>query len=543
MSVLLRNFNRRFSVIRVEQFGNPRISSLINLELPRGSILHYIPNEGFSEVGPPQTHPIIAKAEKLVQVNHVLSLSHSDVIGRPRRVEGSIKKDVNHYHRLNKRLRMMHNTKLVERDDRTLMIENYAPLRRIYRYPETLMSWYERWYNQFATVIDQLSHDASTFNRQNYLLLTIPSVIPSIAKLKKAERRRDLATLTDMRDDNSLVLLELWRWLGPYREGGVMDRLTPDQLKRVNLIITFNDRFININLGELEFWRKDVSGGRIEPLQMQRRLYKSLITLATEELAEEVKVSTTELSSGDDDILDDDSPIESIVLDNSGIFDEPELDEAAETKIEEEIASFDRGTDIDEDEDFEIVIPPDEVNVEDVKQTTITIDTGISRECARYIEAGMLSTKEYQRILDQSDTYKSIPNPFGEGTLADMLEVTPEEVTLEEELLIDDPILIDKSIAKSTVTNLNRKYITQVLPKDICSSIMSVQKAGIVVNDYKAEEVVDAASGLIYHTLKITPVKGESSTIHFPTPLLDEEGYWTANDVRYTMRRQRVDFY
>ena len=364
-----------------------------------------------------------------------------------------------------------------------------------------------------------------------------------IAKLKKAERRRDLATLTDMRDDNSLVLLELWRWLGPYREGGVMDRLTPDQLKRVNLIITFNDRFININLGELEFWRKDVSGGRIEPLQMQRRLYKSLITLVTEELAEEVKVSTTELSSGDDDILDDDSPIESIVLDNSGIFDEPELDEAAETKIEEEIASFDRDTDIDEDEDFEIVIPPDEVNVEDVKQTTITIDTGISRECARYIEAGMLSTKEYQRILDQSDTYKSIPNPFGEGTLADMLEVTPEEVTLEEELLIDDPILIDKSIAKSTVTNLNRKYITQVLPKDICSSIMSVQKAGIVVNDYKAEEVVDAASGLIYHTLKITPVKGESSTIHFPTPLLDEEGYWTANDVRYTMRRQRVDFY
>lgn len=535
--MLLRNFNRQFSVIRVEQFGNPRIASLSKLELPRGSILHYIPTDGVSEIGPPQNHPILEKAEKLIQVNHVLHLAEHGTVGRPRRVETAIARDVIQYHRINKRLRMMHNTKLVERDDRVMMVENYAPLRRVYRYPETLMSWYERWYNLFLTVVTQLGHDSSTFQRQNYLLLTIPTKLPSIAKLRKAEKRRDLNTLDSMRDDNVLFFLELWTWFGPNRDRGMLGKLTAEQLKRINVIVSFNDRFINMNLGELDFWRKGDTGGRIDPIQMQRRLYKSIIQLATEQLPEEVK-STQPVSVREDA---DGEIVETELLEDSGEFDPPELTDGDDRSVEEEIEAFDEQVDLDEEEDFEIVQTTDEVEVEDVKHTTITIDNGIKRESLRYIEAGQLTTKEYQRMLDQSESYKAIPNPFGEGTLADMLEVTSEEVALEEELLLEDPVLLDPGLAKSTVTNLNRKYIQKVLPKDICSSIMAVQKMGIVVNDYKAEEVVDAANGLVYHTLKITPVKGESSTIHFPTPLFDDEGYWTANDVRYTMRRQRVD--
>lgn len=497
--------------------------------------MHYIPTEGVSEIGPPQTHPILSKAEKLVQVNHVLNLSPVGTIGRPRKMDAGITKDINQYHRLNKRLRLMHNTKLVERDDRTLMVENYAPLRRIYRYPETLMSWYERWYNLFLTVVDQLGHDASKFGRQNYLLLTVPSRLPSIAKLRKAERRRDMATLDNMRDDNVLFLLELWRWFGPHRAGGILGNLMPDQLKRINVVISYNDRFVNLNLGELDFWRKGEDGkGRIDPIQMQRRLYKTIITLATEAIEEEISPTVATNDDADD-------TVESVLLTDSEEFEAPAMSDQDDQSIEEEIDNFEETADIDEDEDFEIIKPVDEVEAEDVKHTTITIDTGIKRECTKFIEAGLLSTKEYQRILDQSETYKTIPNPFGEGMLSDMLTVTPEETKLEEEVLVTDPILIDDSITRSTVTNLNRKYIQEILPKDICSAVMAVQKAGLIVNDYKAEEVVDAANGMIYHTLKVTPVKGESSTLHFPTPLFDDEGYWTANDVRYTLRKGRRD--
>ena len=70
MSMLLRNFNRAFTVIRLQQFGKPRLASVASLELPRDSIFHYLPS-AVSEVGPSQTLPIIDKAEKLVLVNHI----------------------------------------------------------------------------------------------------------------------------------------------------------------------------------------------------------------------------------------------------------------------------------------------------------------------------------------------------------------------------------------------------------------------------------------------------------------------------------------
>lgn len=530
--MLLRNFNRQATVIRLEQFGMPKVAPYSKLELPRGSILHYIPTSGVSEMGPPQTLPMLENSEKLVQVNHITQLTEDNLMGRPKRIEKAINREIMHYHRINKKLRRMHNETMIERDDKTLLVENYAPIRNVYRYPQTLMSWYERFHNLLATMVAQLGRDADKYERQNYLLLTIPDTLPAKAKLRRAEKRRDNITLDGMHDENALFFLELWTWLGDSRASSLFASLSEAQLRRINIILHFNGKFVNLNLGELNFWRKgDSMGGKVTPDQMQKRLYKTVVSLAQAAL---------------------DTPVEATVeaeveTDMSGaevmeLVDRSDADEdAGELDLDDEIAKFEKEEDIDDEDDFEIIKQEDSESSDVSIEEIITVDTGVAKACEKYIEAGTLSSKEYQRILERSETYKQIDNPFGDGKLSDMLEVKPEEVELEEEVLMDDPTILDKGMAKNTTRQFNRKYIENVLPKDIVSNVVSVQRAGVVVEDYRVEKVIDAANRLQVHSLKLVPVKGRPTTIRFTTPLLDEDGYWTANDIRYTMRKQRVD--
>jgi len=532
--ILLRNFNREFTIIRLQQFGNPKIAPFSKLSLPVGSTLHYVPTSGISEIGPPQTLPVLERAEKLVQVNHITQLTDNNVLGRPRRVEAGINRDVQHYHRVNKKLRRLHDTKLVERDPRTLLVYNYAPVMRMYRYQQSEMSWYAQWHNNFATVVEGLSTASSKYDRQNYLLLTIPDMLASINKLRRAEKRRDVSTLKDMKDDASLFILELWTWLGTTRESSLLNQIDSAQMKRINVLLSYNDKFINLNLGELDFWRKGDDGdGQVSPEQMQRRLYKTMTDLAT---AEPEVVEAVEDEEDDNVLTDLEGREIHQLIDRSDVDNDIDI----EVELKDEIEAFDKLDKTEADVDFEIV-KKEEIGAATKVETEVTVDEGIEKACTRYIEAGSITTKEYQRIKDLGTNYLKIPNPYGEGTLADMLEVKPEELKVEETVMVDDDSIFDKSMAVSSTINFNRDYITKVLPKDISGSVVSLQRAGVAVVDYNVEEVIDAANRLNLHTVKLAPVKGQQSTIRFTTPMIDEEGYWTANDIRYTMRKQRVD--
>lgn len=523
--LLLRNFNRQATVIRLQQFGTPKIAPFNELELPVGSIFHYVPMSGASEIGPPQTMPMFEHSAKLVQVKHVANLTDDGIVGRPRRIEKEITRDVMQYHRINKKLRRCHNEKIVERDPKVLFTVNYAPLELKYKYPQTILSWYERICNNFTTVMAELEKCVGKYDRQNYIYVPCPDFVPARAKFIKAQERRDLTSIGPFSHPTNVFFLELWTWLGEARKSSIFNRFDQAQLRKINVLIQYNDKFINLNLGELDFWRQGEMGGKVSPDQMQRRFYRSVITLMEAAAVIDEGVVTEE-----------EDP--TVAIDRSDA--EEDLD--ADLDVAEEIEKFDAvAEEVDSDEDFEIVKQSDDAEDENSFDAVVTIDDGVEFACNRYIEAGTLSTKEYKKVLDKSETYKTIANPFGEGTLSDMLEVTPEEVQVEEEVLFDDITVFDKNMTKTTMKKFNKDYIANVLPKDIVSSVVSVQRAGYIVDDYNVDKVIDAANRLQVHTLRLVPVKGSPSTIRFTTPLLDEDGYWVANDVKYTMRKQRVD--
>ena len=551
MPMILKNFNRLCTILRLPQFGKPKLSPVAKLELPRGSILHYPPSD-ITEVGPAQTIPAILHTEKMVAINHIVQLTEARKIGSPIIVPVSLERNVMQYHRINKRLRRMRDSETIKKDPRTLLVENYAMLATKYRYRQSLMSWYERWHNIYQTIVERMVYDAKHFDRQNYLMLNIPDIIPSVAALRRAETHRSNTALKNIRDDQTLLFLELWTWLGPNRSASMFDQFALDQLKSINIILVYRDKFVNMNLGEINMWRKDGNnGGLVRPEQMQIRLFKTAIEIATSVTPTIVdEVSETEIAvqdtagDGVDDTPEDLSTapekVEPVITLVERVDAEP-LDDV-ET-IEADIEKFEQ-LDLNHEEAFEVVKKDEEVeavdSVVDIEQA-LSPEEAILKACTPHINAGTLTTKEYQRVVENSTKYKSIPNPYGEGTLADMLHVKPHEIVVKPRVLIDDVTIIDKTMAKTTTIDMERKYNRDVLPKDICGAVVGMQKGGVAVLDYSVNEVVDAANHNFVHKVKVHPVGGEASTISFILPAINDRGNWRANDIDYTMRKQRVD--
>ena len=573
--ILLRNFNRRFTVIRLPQFGNPMIADINALELPRGSIYHYLPSD-VSEIGPSQTLPILNRAEKLMQINHNLHLPQ-EVNGRPIAIPQNIEKEILIYHRMNRKIRRMREETVVLRDDRTLLIENYAPLPGLFRYSETQMSWYDRWANIYATMISRLQYDTKKFsNRQNYIFLELPNVVPPIAQMIRAERTRNVSTLKSFRSDEQLRLLDLWTWLGPNRDASQFGKFDVDQLKHINIVVTYKGKFFNLNLGELDFWRQGGPNPQapVNPLQMQRRLYVTITRLAKEATVAEATARKQELAdkaladskAATDGVLDTDDrpdeegeedefaqpetdPVEKNQADLAiGEGDESEdapiIDDSPEA-IQEEIAKFDQ-IEIDENAAFEIVAAPqdtiDQVYMPDYDfNQPITHEEGVLKECERYISGGQLTTREYQRAVKLANSWRAIPAPNG-APMEEFIKVDPKVLQIEpEQLAPETPTMYDKSMAKSTIKVLSKRYIKDVLPRDIAASCVNLQKAGFMVMDYNVERVVDAANCADIYSIKVSTINGKESTLRFTLPTMDEQGYWKSNDTEYTMRKQRVD--
>lgn len=574
--ILLRNFNRRFTVIRLPQFGNPVIADINALELPRGSIYHYLPG-AVSEIGPSQTLPILNKAEKLMQVNHNLHLPQ-EVQGRPIAIPQNIEKEILLYHRMNRKIRRMREETVVLRDDRTLFIENYAPLPGLFRYSETQMSWYDRWANIYATLISRLQYDTKKFSdRQNYIFLELPNVIPPLASMWRAERTRNINTLKLIRSDEQLRLLDLWTWLGENRDASMLGKLSMEQVKLINVVITYKGKFINLNLGELDFWRKGGPNPQapVNPQQMQRRLFITITRLAKEATVAEAAARKQELEAmavadskkRTEGILDTaERPDEDV--DGDDEFDTPEVDpvekgqaelaigegdEADDTPIiddspeaiEAEVAEFDK-IEIDENAAFEIVAAPqdtiDQVYMPDYDfNKPITHEEGVMRECERYITGGQLTTREYQRAMKLASAWRDVKAPDG-SRMEDFIKIEPKVLQVEPEQLIpDSPTIYNKSMVTTTLNRLSKQYIGEVLQRDIAGCAVNLQKAGFMVMDYNVERVVDAANCADIYSIKVSTVNGKESTLRFTLPTLDERGYWKSNDTEYTMRKQRVD--
>jgi hypothetical protein len=561
-------FRLQRAIRRITNFIAPRFSNLDTFELPRESIVHYLA-EGNVELGPAPTDILFRNAPSLILAENVIQLSSN--AGSPLRTPLSPDKLQQDYRQQYRRIRPLKNITVGLRDARTILVINYALLNRLFRYRPLPLTRYFKFQNVINTWVDKVNYLASQTTRQQWIKLKLPEKIPNKSEFIRGSLIINRQTLQFFTDDNSLLLLELWKWLGPNRETSVLNKLTPEAIERLNFLVVEQGKYTFFNLSMLNESRVDPSAGILSgqaPQQMQLNFIKFMDSVFTirsvaakttiETLTEEEDINTVLLEAGkvdnDDDIkvvdekvvsvdrnpvMTDDTDTEPTVISINNDGEELELLSQLESEAQ---AALVAGEFTDIQTQFIPTTEPDSTVEPPEDENPTTIVTGVVEAAQRLQRDALISYNEYSRYERLAKSYQTIPNPFGDGTLEDLAKPDPTITgTLEPGIIPDIPTVLDKSMLQSTLINFDPVYIEKVLNKDVAAMLLSAQKAGVAITGFQVTPYVDANNQFDIYEIKFTPVGGAPSTFRFRLPRVNKDGVWVTNNIKYRMRKQHRD--
>jgi len=600
MSMLLYpQYYRRFGVWQPGHIMAPRLFPLSIMRLPRDSVLHY-QAESEAEYGPPSDDLLLQGVPRLTFVGHVTQLT--SLLGNPRSAYVPPGPMINEYRRRYRKLRPLNKLEIADREPQNLIVQNYALLPHLYKYIRSFFTLYYTWYNLQATMVSGINDMLGQSNRHNYIQIQLPKVMPSLQQLRLAQARRSKTQLEPFNNFAALNILDFFTWLGKDREHSLLSKLPHDKLDHVDIIFRHVGTWFTVNLGKLDSWRRATEKASTEGVSLESIAASGQLGVSMEQMAElsaflEVSMEDVQIDAATfqlrvlkmlmalyeaSTLAGSDQPNKQVVQEPEAVATDPA---AVEEKIEighdetkkqldelrqpisdeemEELSALDKetaaeldageeddGTEYDEDGVMIINdtgakpamhLPP---AVSAPKpQVVKTLSSAIEEKVEALADQGLLSAAEYRAKLRAAVAYKSLKDPYGTGqTVEDALRIDPKSLVIDQNAsFVDMPQVLDKSMLKSTVSDIDRQYVENVLPKDILNAVMAVQNAGIAVTDYNIERVVDAVSDFEVHSVQLTPAVGRQSTIRFRVPRVTTDGTYMSNGTRYRLKKQRSD--
>lgn len=570
-------FFRRFGVRLPGHFMSPIISTIDKFSFPKNSAYHYTVYDSVSN-GPASDEYLFREITKKIAVQHLLELS--DDKGGPKRLSVPLIPYIRSYHMKNKRFRLFENAAEQVSDENTLVVYNYGFVGKAYRYVRSLYTEYYKWWNMEKTIWDNIKKITAQSNRQQFIFMNIPKTLPSFSRLEISCKIFNQQVLKIFNSPEHLFLLEFWKWMDPeYRAESVIGDISQEHLNKINIIFQDGDKFIFINLGVFNMWRYDENNPipgqkvKIEIDQFKKRFLRMMMFLMETRTA--ITPETPELVTDDNNVVDVDknqSEDNTKITDttnqtdqtNSVLKDISELDKelieedlTRNEKIDkylksldddlEQLEIFDKKRIIEESKEKTITEPVEQKHISKVIDKTIfNTDTdpekAVIELCDNLVNDGLLSAGEYRKYVKQAETYKDIVINENGDRLGEFINIDPEVLEIKEsKSTIDRPTILDKSMLKSSLLDFDEKYIKQVMPKDITSMAVNVQKAGLLINKYDIEKVQDILGAYEVHTVRLNPIEGTPSTVRFRLPIVTDDGVYQSNGVKYRMRKQRGD--
>lgn len=583
-------FLRRYGVRRPDQLIAPMLAKIDEMDFPKNSIYHYR-GDSPNEVGPSNDEFMFRKITKPIILGHVTEIG--DFKGNPRRIPTQIDAIIRHHRVKNKRYRPLIDLESANRDPLALVCYSYTLLPNLYRYIKSLYSEYFKWWNQESALWKKVAEVAQESDRHQFIKIRLPRVLPSIPDYVTCSATDvNQRTLKLFREPESRFLLEFWKWLGTHRESSILNVIPEDRLDRVNLIIEESGKWTFINLGLLNSWRKatkeeleknpeaNIKG--IDVVQLQKRFIKLMMivfetrtvtisqaeiekqkqeTATTNEEAVSVTKQSTDINTTDEngsvlspseteelpttadptprnESSDDDDDEESLDGGNTEENIDSELDE--ELKQLEEISARAAELDFNAPEETPETIVSDSSDEIVVDSPNLPEDN-VKALCDALAEQGLLSAAEYRRHMRLSESYKHIKVNDGR-TLEEFINIPAEELKIHQSKTIPDiKTVTDKTMLKSSLLDFDKRYITEVMQRDIAACVVNVQNAGVSVTGYDVERVEDVMGSFDNYSIRIVPVVGAPSTLRFRLPVVDEDGTYTANGTKYRLRKQNGD--
>lgn len=253
MNILYPAFEKARMIRKGAQLITPPMSSLADYNLPVNSFLHYVSSTKI-EVGPGSDHPLFRSTNKPIQVYNQLTLI--DPPNNPQTKTFDPNPLIRGYLMSNRRMRRLVELDRMPKDDKTLIVANYALIHHSYKYVRSLFADYNEWIDTMYTVTSNANAVANMSQRNQFLVIDVPQVLPAISRLKMASGKMDQTSLKIFHDDASRMLLELWKWLGAEKLPNIFDRIEIKNYKYINFIIQDSNRWICVNMDRLYWWKE-----------------------------------------------------------------------------------------------------------------------------------------------------------------------------------------------------------------------------------------------------------------------------------------------
>lgn len=577
-------FYKTYGVRNVNELASPRLFDLVEFVFPFNSIMHYATYDSI-ENGPPGDYPLFNQIKKPIYFKTINEISAFN--GSPRLQAINTQELVRDYRNNNRRMKLLQGEVQNVSDPTVLTVFNYCILNKQYKYARNLFTDYHRWKNIFTTVIDTLVNRLSSPQINHYIPLTIPDIIPSMIQLDLASKGLNQSNLKVFKDNNSFMLLELWKWLNPATSSdSLFSKIPINRIHLVNLVYIKRNKWCVLNLGVINSF-KEVSGDALKPentpivlsrvklkyVQIQKRILNMMMTIeagsvVAVDIPEDIKLDVPDQTVEEPDIYSDyqeqevttEAPVkqkspltdkELLVLQEKAnqllSVEDDDDQEIIDQKIKLQDLELDQRLDqlneINQRKENELQTIENSTIYDVLNEQEPSLYKLVENMCDRLADNNMLTAAEYKRLIRLAGSYKTITSKDGKSTLEEYVKIPPEDLVVQDVVNIpDSPAIVDKTMLKSSLQSFTSDYVKKdIIGKDTASMVIAIQKSGMIVTDYKVEKYESILGAEEEHTLRIVPVEGIPSTIRFKVPVVNEDGTFVASGVKYRLRNQIGD--
>ena len=560
------NYTQFYKLYGVRVFQNlftPKVKPLV--AFPTASVVHYLSYDEENpniDVSKPYLNP--GKAHNAL-VDYIVQLTETK--GNPKHKNTPIKNLVrpflNHHHNY----RLATPRVVGASSPQTLVINDYNFLSVVYKYTKLPLTNYYKWHNSQHTLFDEVNKTALVTNKNNFILIDVPEVLPGLSYLNIFSLKVNTALLKVFDNPNKLMILELWKWISVVNRGeSVLSGLSEEALEKTSLVFKLADNRVSVlNMGIFNDWilkepTESTQPVGYQPKTVQKYFLRYLMLLQKKGILEMPEPTAVDLALGatptttnipvSDLINTDSSDIDTPLDEHKGLM--TELEDSADKDIAElehysKVFLADKNIQI--DAAGELIEPSVSVAVSRTElQAKVYTPTQPTDSVLAYLDNAvkfdLLPAIEYRKVKQDITNYRFIKNPYNPAkTIGDSLEITPKDIEINSDntVIVASHVVLDKSMLHSTTAEYDSSYIKKVMQKDVLNMIGSTQRAGVIIKDHQIEIEHSLVGTSELHTVTFKPVDGVASTIKFKLPKVNEDGSITCNSSKYILRKQKND--
>lgn len=600
MNLTIDKFVRNFCVRKKEHVLHPPVNNIKDFTLPRNSRLHFLDKDG-EEIGIKADNPLLSYLDNAKKVSEFVRGYKDDSAGGFKTVTVDINEQVRDYYRRNKGIVNGAVSKSDAMLDKNLVITNYSLMEAGVKYFNNQFAWHLQFQNRWNSISQYLEESASKDRRNHFVIVDIPDSFPSVSQLVKLEKEQTNDIVKKIANSQRMLISSFWNWFNETDRTVISRDLNLNS--RLYYIFRYHDKWICVNLKTIKEFMKTPGNtrGSFSERQMKKNFLVMLLTmifgsidsvlLDEEDGEQQINPNVVEADEEETSGVIPRHETMDTSLQLNTTPDANELDaikgdikkalEAAVIKVEETDEYVEIETKRDKKVDrmlegletlnanaveaTENVDSPEQSIIKDdagenvvasIDKSDLVIDykeynpAELSHEEA-YTEKlresvlrGHVTPQQMKRFEKLSKRYKEIPDPVtGKGTLDQAALINKKDLVLSKDNKFIDKINMvgDESMLKSTLIEFDKKYVDDVMQKDIYNSVLAIQRRGIAVQNYQVKRVKRLGDEYDVHSIKLVPIEGESSTTTFKVPVIDGHGVFNSRSVKLRSRKQRID--